>query len=80
MNDSSEKSIRVIPFNWEKAEYRSWSKKFLASATMKQIKPALIGGITDPLHDENLNSLTDKKKIVARAMNEKAYNELIHAM
>ena len=52
-------------------------KKFV---TMKKIKPALIGCITIPPHDETLNSTNDKKKITAKAMNEKAYSELILAM
>ena len=47
---------------------------------MKMIKPSLIDSITVPLYNKVLISTTNKKKISARAMNEKANNKLILAM
>ena len=80
MSDPNKISIWVIQFNRKKEEYRSWSKKFMAAAVVKKIKPTLIETIEVPTHDEPLNIKMDKKKKAARIMNEWAYNELILAI
>ena len=55
-------------------------KTFMAAALMKKIKPSLMGAIEIPKYNKILNVTVDKKKIVAREMNENAYNELVLAM
>ena len=52
----------------------------MAAVVVKKIKPAMIGTIKVPNHNESLNINMDKEKIAARTMNERAYNKLILAM
>ena len=77
--DDAKKGIRVIPFKGTQEEWRMWSRKFLARATMKGYKTILTGTQLVPnstaIIDES--TATGKLEAQARLKNEQAYNELL---
>ena len=52
----------------------------MVAAVIEKTKPELIGTIEVPNYDESPKINMDKKKIAARPMSERDYNELILAM
>ena len=77
-NEDNEKTIKIIEFRGKSNEFKMWHKKFLARASLKGYKLALLGKINIPKHDEELSGNSDsvKKKIKARKANNMAYSDL----
>ena len=57
----------------------TWSEKFLAKARRSGIKDVLLGKVTIPKTNEEINKKTDEGKIMVKIfdLNELAYTELI---
>ena len=72
--NEGEKTIKIIEFKGKGNEFRMWSRKFLARATLKGYKLTLLGKTNVPKHDEELsgNSAEVKKKSNARKANNMA--------
>ena len=62
MSDPNNNSIWVIPFNEKKKEFRSLSKKFVAAAVVKKIKPALIGTLMSHISTKLLTLLWIRRR------------------
>jgi len=79
MSQVEEKSIKVICFDGQQANWSYWEEKFLARARRKGFKDVLLGTIPIPQDSEKLDLNTDegKAKKNARDMNELAYKELV---
>ena len=77
----NEKSVRIIPFSGKKADWRIWSKRFLAAADKKKYKEVLLGKEVIPKNDEVLDESVDadKSKIQIRKANANAYHDLVLA-
>ena len=77
MSDIS--AIRVLNFTGKKEEWSTWSEKFLAKARRSGIKDVLLGKVSIPKTNEEINEKTDEGKIMMKIfdLNELAYTELI---
>jgi gag-polypeptide of LTR copia-type/Zinc knuckle len=77
MSDIS--AIRVLNFTGKKEEWSSWSEKFLAKARRSGIKDILLGKLTIPKTNDEINEETDEGKTMMKILdlNELAYIELI---
>jgi hypothetical protein len=75
-------TIRELPFSGKDSDYRMWSRQFLARAVKKGYKKILEGTEQVPAEDEDIPDDTDanKKKLLARQMNEEAYSDLLLSM
>ena len=73
--EGTEKSVRTIPFNVKKSDWRIWSRHFLAAAGKRKYKNVLFGS-TD---SETLDESKDKEKLKARKTNIEAYHDLFLA-
>jgi hypothetical protein len=71
--------IRVIPFCSKVEEWPIWSKRFLAKAKHCGFKNLLLGKLSIPKVDEEIDEMSDigKKKSMIIKLNEIAYTELI---
>ena len=80
MSDIS--AIRVLNFTGKKEEWSTWSEKFLAKARRSGIKDVLLGKVTIPKTNEEINEKTDEGKIMMKIfdLNELAYTELISSI
>ena len=80
MSDERETDYAKIRFSGRKQDWPIWSTQFLALAQLKKFKRALLGQETPPAEDEDLDEDSSdgeiKKKLRARAANEKAYSAL----
>ena len=72
-------AIRVLNFTGKKEEWSSWSEKFLAKARRSGIKDILLGKLTIPKTNDEINEETDEGKTMMKIfdLNELAYTELI---
>jgi hypothetical protein len=72
-------AIRVLNFTGEKEEWSLWSEKFLAKARRSGVKDILLGKLTIPKTNDEVNEETDKGKTMMKIfdLNELAYTELI---
>jgi hypothetical protein len=72
-------AIRVIPFCGKVEEWPIWSEKFLAKAKRCGFKDLLLGKLSIPKVDEEIDETSDigKKKSIIIELNEIAYTELI---
>ena len=72
-------TIRVIPFCGKVDEWPIWSERFLAKSKRFGFKELLLGKLSIPTADEeiDLESESGKKKSVIIKLNEIAYSELI---
>ena len=72
-------SIRVIPFCGKVDEWPIWSERFLAKSKRFGFKDLLLGKLSIPTADEEIDveSESGKKKSVIIELNEIAYSELI---
>ena len=72
-------AIRVLNFIGKKEEWSKWSEKFLAKTRRSGIKDVLLGKVTIPKNNEEINKKTDEGKIMMKifVLNELAYTELI---
>jgi hypothetical protein len=60
MNDT--RPNRVLNFTLKKAEWSTWSEKFLAKARRSGIKDILLAKVTIPKTNEEINNETDEEK------------------
>lgn len=83
MGDEVDKTFRIIPFTGKHEDWRMWSRKMLARATMKGYRLVMEGKEEAPPHDEDLDLIADQKTRqkmnLARTKNIMAYNELLLA-
>jgi hypothetical protein len=72
-------AIRVIPFCGKVEEWPIWSKRFLAKAKRCGSKDLLLGKLSIPKVDEEIDETSDigEKKSIIIKLNEIAYTELI---
>ena len=84
MGKLEEKSIRIIEFMGKKADWRIWSRKFLARANRKGYKDVIVGKEYIPTLSEYneavaLESQTEDSEstIAAYKNNELAYEDLL---
>jgi hypothetical protein len=77
MSDIS--AFRVLNFTGKKEEWSTWSEKFLAKARRSGIKDILLGKLTIPKTNHEINEETDGGKTMMKIinLNELAYTELI---
>jgi hypothetical protein len=77
MTDSN--AIRVIPFCGKVEEWPIWSEMFLAKAKCCDFKDVLLGKLSNPKMDEEIDETSDigNKKSIIIELNEIAYTELI---
>ena len=75
-------TIRVIPFCGKVDEWPIWSERFLAKAKRFGFKDLLLGKLSIPTADEEIDveSESGKKKSVIIELNEIAYSELIFSI
>jgi hypothetical protein len=78
MSDENETDYAKIRFSGRKQDWPIWSTQFLALAQLKMFKKALLGKETPPDEEEDLDEDSSdaeiKKKLRARAANERAYS------
>ena len=55
-------AIRVLNFIRKKEEWSSWGEKFLAKSRRLAVKNILIGKLTIPKKNEEINEKTDEGK------------------
>jgi hypothetical protein len=74
-----EKTIKIVQFSGKQEDWRKWSRKFLARATMKKYKGVLLGTTIVPAESDVLDLRTNEGKAAkaARDANEIGYNELL---
>jgi hypothetical protein len=74
MND-----IRLISFCGKFEEWDTWSERFLAKAKRSELNNLLLGKLSIPKLDEEIDETTDngKKKSMLIVLNEIVYTELI---
>ena len=77
--EGTERSVRIIPFNGKKSDWRIWSRRFLAAAGKKKYKNVLLGIEAVPADSEVLDESKDKEKLKARKANIEAYHDLVLA-
>jgi hypothetical protein len=72
-------TLRVIPFCRKVDEWPIWSEKFLAKFRRYGFKDLLLGKLSIPKTDEELDEVSDIGKKMPRTieLNEIAYTELI---
>jgi hypothetical protein len=72
-------AIRVIPFCSKVEEWTIWSKRILAKAKHCGFKDLLLGKLSIPKVDEEIDEMSEigKKKSIIIELNEIAYTELI---
>jgi hypothetical protein len=59
-------AIRVLNFTGKKEEWSTWSEKFLAKARRSGIKDVLLGKVSIPKTNEEINEKTDEGKIMMK--------------
>jgi hypothetical protein len=72
-------AIRVIPFCGKVEEWPIWSERFLAKANRCGFQDLLLGKLSIPNFDEEIDETSEigKKKSIIIELNEIAYTELI---
>jgi hypothetical protein len=72
-------AIIVIPFCGKVEEWPIWSERFLAKAKRCGFNDLLLGKLSIPKVDEEIDETSEigKKKSIIIELNEIAYNELI---
>ena len=79
-SDSVETSIRVVLFSGDKRDWITWEEKYLARASRKGFKKLLTQDtIVIPKSTVDESALSDEQKEM-KALNEKAYSDLILSM
>ena len=73
------KSIKVIPFDGKKSNFRQWTGKFLAASIVRGYNDILIGKVKAPIDSEVIKD-DDKVRKKAQEDNQKAYTDLILSM
>ncbi len=76
---TAEKAIRVLPFNGKKAEWRMWSRKFLAHAMKPGYLKVMDGTDKAPAAATVLDISTDagKAQLKLREANDDGYTDLL---
>ena len=72
-----ESNLKEIIFSGKTEDYRRWSSRFLAYATMKGWNEVLTGGLAVPDYNKQLDPTNDTEEIKARKYNSEAYSMLI---
>ena len=74
---NTERSIRVVPFSGKQKDYRMWSRKFLATSTMKGYRDVLLGKTEVPKLVTDLTTTEGKLGSLAITANERGYSDLL---
>ena len=80
MSEEREVDYAKLRFTGRKEDWPTWSTQFLALAQVKKFKNTLVGKETPPSEEEDLDEDSSdaetRKKLKARAANERAYSAL----
>ena len=77
--DTYFKSVCLVSFSGKQSDWRKWSLKFLANASVRGYKNILLGKEIAPNDSVTIDSSTDdgKKQLKLREKNKEAYNALV---
>ena len=69
--------MRVVPFSGKQKDYRMWSRKFLATSTMKGYRDVLLGKMEVPKLIPDSSTKEGKLQALAVIANERGYSNLL---
>jgi len=73
------KTVQIVPFSEKQSDWRKWSLKFLANASVRGYRDILLGKVVVLDDSVVINDTTEegREQVVLREKNRKAYNALI---